>query len=326
MPGNVIVVVEHGAGKPAEVSFEMLGKGRALADALGVKCCAVVLGKGVKPIAEACGAADSVLQVEHDALADFNPEAHAKVLAEVLSEREPKLVLVSGTSKGMDVAPEIAAALGVPLVTNVGAVAVEGGEIVATSQVYGGKVSVEGVVEGGRGVLSVLSGAFQADAGRTDRAATLKDAEPGVDLGSLRITFRKRIEPEAADVDITKEDVLVSVGRGIQDQANVELVQELADAIGCPLSASRPIVDMGWLPKSRQVGKSGVTVKPKVYVAIGISGAPEHVQGMKDATTIVAINSDPKAPIFDFAHYGIAADLFDVVPALTEKIREARGA
>ena len=326
MPGNVIVVVEHAGGKAAESTFEMLGRGRALADALGVQCSAVVAGKDVKPVAEACGVADSVLCVEHEALAAFNPEAHARALAATLKEREPRVVLVSGTSKGMDLAPEIAAALGIPLVTNVGAIESDGGALVVTSQVYGGKVSIEAEVEGGRAVLSVLAGAFAAEKGRSEKPATLEAVTPGADLGSLRTSFRKLLEPEAADVDITKEEVLVSVGRGIQDQTNIELVQELADAIGCPLSASRPIVDLGWLPKSRQVGKSGVTVKPKVYIAIGISGAPEHIQGMKDAATIIAVNSDAKAPIFDVAHYGITADLFDVVPALTEKIKEAKGA
>jgi electron transfer flavoprotein alpha subunit len=132
------------------------------------------------------------------------------------------------------------------------------------------------------------------------------------------MVFRAMIRPEAGGVDITKEEILVSVGRGIESQENIELVEELAQAIGGTVSASRPIVDSGWLPKVRQVGKSGVTVKPKLYVAVGISGAPEHLQGMKDAELIVAINADPDAPIFGVADYGVCGDLFDVVPALTE--------
>jgi electron transfer flavoprotein alpha subunit len=324
MSGNVCVVIEHVGGQPAEVSFEMLGKGRELADALGVKCCAVVLGKGVAPIAQACGAADSALCVEHEALADFNPEAHAKALGAIFKAREPRLVLISNTSKGMDLAPDLALALGIPVVTNVAALSVEGGNVVATSQLYGGKIFVEAELDG-RAVVSVLAGAFPAERGRSDNPATVRQAEDALDLTALRTSFKRLIEAEGADVDITKEEVLVSVGRGIQDKDNLEIVQELADTIGCPLSASRPIVDMGWMPKSRQVGKSGVTVKPKIYIAVGISGAPEHIQGMKDAATIVAINSDPKAPIFDVAHYGVTADLFDVVPALTEKLKQLRG-
>jgi electron transfer flavoprotein alpha subunit len=325
MPASVCVVVEHLGGKPAEVSFELLGKGRELADALGIECCAVVLAKDARGVAERCGVADSALYVEHEGLASFTPEAHAKALAATLRPRGPRIVLVSNSSKGMDVAPNLALALGVPLVTNVCAVSVEGGKIVAISQLYGGKVFVEAEVEGDRAVLSILAGASSAEAGKSDKPAEIQLVEEVLDLSSVGTTFKRLIEPEAADVDITKEEILVSVGRGIQDKDSIEIVQELADAIGCPLSASRPIIDLGWMPKSRQVGKSGVTVKPKIYLAIGISGAPEHVQGMKDAATIVAINSDPKAPIFDVAHYGVTADLFDLVPVLTEKVKEAKG-
>lgn len=324
MPADVAVVIEHLNGTIAEVSFEMLGQGKQLAAALGGQLRAIVLGHDARAAAEACGAADAVLYVEHEALGGFDPEAHGKALAALFAASTPAVVLVSNSSKGMDLAPDLAVALGVPVVTNVGAVAIEGGTIVATSQLYGGKVHAEVEVAGGRAVLSLLAGAFPADAGRSERPAAVEGAAPPADLAS-RIAFQRLIEPEAADVDITKEDVLVSVGRGIQDRDNLEIVQELADAIGCPLSASRPLVDLGWMPKSRQVGKSGVTVKPKLYIAIGISGAPEHVQGMKDAATIVAINSDPRAPIFDVAHYGVVADLFDVVPALTEKVRELKG-
>jgi electron transfer flavoprotein alpha subunit len=325
MAGDVYVVAEHLNGKIAEVSLEMLGKGRELAAALGGKLQAIVLGKDAKAAAEACGAADAVLYVEHAALAGFNPDTHARALVAILKERSPAVLIVSNSSKGMDLAPDVAIALGMPVVTNVGAISVEGGTIVTTSQLYGGKISTEAEVTGGRAVLSVLAGAFPADKGKSDKAATVETlAAPG-GLDGARITFKRLIEPEAADVDITKEDVLVSVGRGLQDKDNLSIAQELADVIGCPLSASRPIVDMGWMPKSRQVGKSGVTVKPKIYIAIGISGAPEHIQGMKDAGTIVAINSDPKAPIFDVAHYGVTADLFDVVPALTEKLKELKG-
>lgn len=325
MAGDVYVVAEHLNGKLAEVSLEMLGEGRELAAALGGKLHAIVLGKDAKAVAEECGSADAVLYVDHETLAGFNPDTHARALAAILKERSPAVVIVSNSSKGMDLAPDVALALDMPVVTNVGAIAVEGSTIVTTSQLYGGKISAEAEVAGGRAVLSVLAGAFPADKGRSDKPPTVETlAAPG-DLDGARITFKRLIEPEAADVDITKEDVLVSVGRGIQDKDNLGIIQELADAIGCPLSASRPIVDMGWMPKSRQVGKSGVTVKPKIYIAIGISGAPEHIQGMKDAGTIVAINSDRKAPIFDVAHYGVTADLFDVVPALTEKLKEMKG-
>ena len=168
---------------------------------------------------------------------------------------------------------------------------------------------------GGRAVLTVIPGSVSGDAGRGQAGAVesvAAAASPG------RMTFRTMIRPEAGGVDITKEEILVSVGRGIENQENIELVEELATAIGGTISASRPIIDSGWLPKVRQVGKSGLTVKPKLYLAIGISGTPAHIQGMKDAELIVAVNTDANAPIFDVADYGICGDLFDVVPALTE--------
>lgn len=325
MAGDVYVAVEHLAGKVAEVSFEMLGKGKELAEGLGGKLCAVVLGKEVREIAEACGVADTVFYIENEVLAHFTPEAYAKALATLLKEKEPQITLVSNTSMGMDIAPDVALSLNVPIATNVSGIRIHDGKVLVTSQIYGGKVWAEAEVEGSRCLISVLTGAFPAEKGKTEKAAAVEQIPAGTDLSTTRIVFKRLIEPEAADVDITKEEVLVSVGRGIQDKENISLVQALADTIGCPLSASRPVVDMGWLPKSRQVGKSGVTVKPKIYIAVGISGAPEHIQGMKDAATIIAINSDPKAPIFDVAHYGVVGDLFDIVPALAEKLQGMKG-
>ena len=143
---------------------------------------------------------------------------------------------------------------------------------------------------------------------------------PPAGLDTIRMSVRQVFEPEAGDVDITSADLLVSVGRGIGSQDNLELVAELADALGSPLSASRPVTDSGWLPKTRQVGKSGLKVKPRAYLAFGISGAPEHLEGMRGADLIIACNTDPKAPIFDVAHYGTTEDLFDLVPALTERV------
>jgi electron transfer flavoprotein alpha subunit len=228
--------------------------------------------------------------------------------------------MVANTSMGMDLAAGLSGELGMPLVAYCKDLSVEDGQVVAVSQLYGGKILVESVLEGGRGIVSVLAGAFKAEAGKkvgTPQVET--SASPA--LGTPRIRFKSLLRPQTGDVDITKENILVSVGRGIQSQDNIPIVEELAKALGGALAASRPIVDNGWLPKTRQVGKSGMTVKPKLYIAVGISGAPEHLEGMRDAELIIAINPDIGAPIFDVAHYGIAADLFDIVPMLTEKIR-----
>jgi electron transfer flavoprotein alpha subunit len=187
---------------------------------------------------------------------------------------------------------------------------------VATSQVYGGKLSAEVEIDG-PAIVSVVAGSFTA---ATGGSPAIEDVS-APDLSGLRTEFLARIEPEAADVDITAEEILVSVGRGIGGEENIELAQELADALGATVSASRPVTDAGWLPKTRQVGKSGRTVKPKLYIACGISGAPEHLEGMSDAELIIAINTDEKAPIFDVADYGTTADLFDVLPAMTEQLQ-----
>jgi electron transfer flavoprotein alpha subunit len=184
----------------------------------------------------------------------------------------------------------------------------------------GGKLNAEVEIDG-PAVASVIAGAFEpAQPGMP----SLEEVSAPDALGSLKTSFGRRVEPEVSDVDITGEEILVSVGRGIGGEENIEVAQELADALGATVSASRPVTDAGWLPKTRQVGKSGRKVKPKLYLACGISGAPEHLEGMSDAELIIAVNSDEKAPIFDIAHYGTTEDLFDVLPAITEALEAVR--
>lgn len=318
MSSDVLVYIEHLNGKIADVSFELLGKGRELADALGGKLDAALIAAD-SALANQLGKADRVVCATDASFAQFSPMAYKNALAAMVKAHAPRIVLIGNTSMGMDLAAGVSAATEIPLIAYANNVAVQDGTVVATAMVYGGKLFAEAEPEGEQVIVSVLAGSFGADAGKGDGAPTLETfAALTDDVGAQ---FQRLIEPEAADVDITKQDILVSVGRGIQSADNLEVVQALADALGGALSASRPVVDNGWLPKARQVGKSGVTVKPKLYLAVGISGAPEHLEGMKDAGTIIAINSDPHAPIFEVATYGIAADLFDVVPALTEKIK-----
>jgi electron transfer flavoprotein alpha subunit len=325
MAHDVFVVVEHLQGKISEVTFELLGKGKELASATGGKLVALLMGGGVKALVGELGAADSVLVVDHPALGHYTPEAFKRTLVGVVKARAPKLVLVANTAMGMDQAAGLSAELGIPLVAYCKEMTLENGRLVAVSQVYGGKILAEADVEGEQSVLTVLAGAFPADKGKAAGSPSVEEMAPPASLDGLKIRFKRLIQPEAGDVDITKEPILVSVGRGIQNKDNIPIVQELADALGGALSASRPITDNNWLPKTRQVGKSGMSVKPKLYIAVGISGAPEHIEGMRDAELIVAINTDPAAPIFNVAHYGVTADLFDVVPLLTEKIKSLKG-
>lgn len=319
MANDILVLADHLKGQLSDATFELVGKAKELAAATGGQ--AVVALLGAPELASELGGADAVLTVDHPSLADYTPEAWEKALLHVVSERQPRLVLIANTTIGMDLGAGLSMAWPAPLVAYAVGLAAEDGTLVATAQVYGGKLLAEVAIEGDRGVCTVIAGSFPADAGRpAGGSPTVESVAPPAGLDSLGTSFLALVEPEAGDVDITTAEALVSVGRGIGSQDNLELVQELADAIGAPLSSSRPITDMGWLPKTRQVGKSGLKVKPKVYLTFGISGAPEHLEGMRDAELIVACNTDPQAPIFDVAHYGTTVDLFDLVPALTERL------
>jgi electron transfer flavoprotein alpha subunit len=319
--GDVFVIVEQRDGVIAPVSFEVLGAGAALAQSLGAQCVAVVAGgDDVASVASQLGAAAKVIVIADGRLASYSPEGYKAALGEVLAGRDARLVLLGNTTVGIDLGAGLSAALGVPLVAYATALTAEGSTVVATSKLYGGKADVETALEGAA-VVTVQAGAFPADAGRTSGPPEIEEVKAPAALDGVRTKFLELISPQGGDVDITRQDILVSVGRGIQSADNLEVVQELADALGGALSASRPVTDNGWLPKTRQVGKSGLSVKPKLYLCVGISGAPEHLEGMRDAELIVAINTDEKAPIFDVAHYGVTADLFEVVPALTEKIK-----
>lgn len=319
MGSDVLVLAEHLGGRLSDVTFELLGKAKELAGAWGGRADVALLGAG--GLASELGAADTVLVVEHPALADYTPEANERALLHLVREREPRLVLMANTTVGLDLGAALSAAWDAPLVAYVVGLAAEGDTVVATSQIYGGKLMAETAIEAERAVCTTVAGSFPAEAGRGAGTPAVEQVAAPPDLDDLRTSFVTLVEPEAGDVDITAADVLVSVGRGIGSRDNLEEVEELAEALGAALSASRPITDAGWLPKSRQVGKSGLKVKPKAYLSFGISGAPEHLEGMRDAELIVACNTDAHAPIFDVAHYGTTVDLFDLVPALTEKLK-----
>jgi electron transfer flavoprotein alpha subunit len=315
MSNYIFVIAEHMDGKIADISYEMVGKAKDLAAAFGGRVVALMLGSGIAHLA-ATFASDSTLYVDDPALTEFNPEAYGKVIAALIAEQAPRFTLVGSTSIGMDLAAWLSARTGQPGIAYVNRLTVEGGALLAGSQLYGGKVAAETTPMAESAIISVVAGAFPAAAGRGTTAA--EQIEAPIPLSDLRVRFIRLIRPEAGDIDITAYDRLVSVGRGIGGKENIELAQELADALGAALAGSRPITDAGWLPKTRQVGKSGLAVKPKLYLMLGISGAPEHLEGMKDAELIIAVNTDPKAPIFDVAHYGATCDLFEVAEAMLE--------
>jgi electron transfer flavoprotein alpha subunit len=320
MSNDILVLAEHHDGQITDATNELLGGAAKLAAESGGRTLAALFGSGDRALADGL-AADEVIYVDHPALAGFVPEAYVTALAALVSQRDPRLVMIANSTVGMDIAGALSARSGRPLIAYCTAVSFEGDKTVATAQVFGGKLNAEVEVVGAA-IVSVVAGSFAPAQGGSP---TVTEAPAPAELDGVATKFLARVQPESTDVDITAQDILVSVGRGIGGAENIELAQELADALGATVSASRPVTDAGWLPKTRQVGKSGRKVKPKLYLACGISGAPEHLEGMSDAELIIAINSDEKAPIFDVAHYGVTADLFDMLPALTEAVQEAKG-
>ncbi|MBI3950487.1 MAG: electron transfer flavoprotein subunit alpha/FixB family protein [Acidobacteria bacterium] len=324
MGKDIFVIAEHLKGKLADITFEMLGKGRELADLTDGRLFAILVGQSVRDLAEQMGVVDAVLYLEDDRLAEFTPEAYQRALAELMAARRPWLTLVGSTSMGLDLAAPLSATLGIPLVASCKDLQLENGKLIATSQLYGGKMLLHVEVETEQAIASILAGAFRAEGGIAEKIPPVEAVALTTPLENLRMHFERLIEPEAGEVDITQAPILVSVGRGIQNQDNLTLAQELAQALGGAVSASRPVVDQGWLPMTRQVGRSGMIVRPRLYLALGISGAPEHAEGMRDSELIIAVNTDPNAPIFSVADYGIVADALEFVPALTEEMKKRK--
>jgi electron transfer flavoprotein alpha subunit len=316
---DVLVLAEHRDGALSDVTFELLGKARELAGGFGGR--AVVLLLGAPQLVGELGGADLVRCAEHPVLDRYNPEAYERVVRAAIEELEPRLFLTSTTTVGLDLAGAISVASGTPLVSYVCRLEATGDHVVATAQIYGGKLLAEVELPGPRAICAVLAGSFPARAPAGEPAPAVEPLEVAHLLDGLRTAVTAVVVPEAGDVDITSADLLVSVGRGIGNQGNLEVVEELAEALGAPLAASRPLVDQGWLPKSRQVGKSGLKVSPRVYLMFGISGAPEHLEGIREAELVIACNTDAKAPIFEVADYGTTVDLFDLVPEILDRVK-----
>lgn len=324
MSGSVWVFAEQWRGQVSEVAFEALALGREVADGLGAPLEAVLLGHNLKELAGVLGKADAVLYADHPLLAEPLAGPCAEALVQMVKERAPAAILIPLTNVSMGIGTLVAADLRIPCINFCKDVRVVDGKIEAHCVMYGGKIEATVAAASTPAVLGLWPGARPPEKGRAERTPAV--VEVAVELAETSpVRLKRYIEPEAGDVDITQQEVLVAVGRGLQSKDNLGLAQELADALGGAVCASRPVIDQGWLPLTRQVGKSGMTVKPKIYVALGISGAPEHIEGMKDSAVIVAVNSDPQAPIFNVAHYGVVGDVLDLIPALTEEVRSRKG-
>lgn len=323
MTNPILVVAEHLRGDVSEITYEMLGAGRLLADNLKAPLAAVIMGESAGQLASRLGMADTVYAVEQAALNLPSPSAAAAALKSLTEKKPASIILVAGTNISLGIGAALAARTGLGFINFCKAIRASGESISFTSQLYGGKILADVSLPGNQGIVSIYPGTFPASSGKKDAAPPVERIE--LPVPPVPIAFQRFIEPEKGDVDITKQTALVAVGRGIQSQDNIALAEDLAQALGGAVCASRPVIDQGWLPLSRQVGKSGMSVKPRLYVALGISGAPEHWEGMQGSQMIIAVNTDAKAPIFDGAHYGVCADALEIAPLLTDAIKARQG-
>jgi electron transfer flavoprotein alpha subunit len=320
--GEIFVLVEHRQGKIRDVTYEMLGVGDKLVTRHGSSLTAVLLGKGVKNFAEDLATrAGKVLVVEDENLEHFNSILYQNVLTSLLSKYQPLLTLIGHTAFGMDLAPSLSVGTGSPLVTDCIDVSLEDGRFKATRSVYGGKVNATiSLKESQRYVATIRPGLFSPKVPGEKKGGII--IEPSPLKGTIDVKkFVEYIEAPITGEDITQAEIIVAVGQGIGGPEHIPMIQEVAKNLGGVVACSRPVVDRNWLPKERQVGISGKTVKPKVYLAIGISGAFQHVTAMQGSETIIAINKDPRAPIFGVADYGIVDDFQNVIPVLKEKTK-----
>ena len=319
---DIFVLAEHRQSELRDITFEMLMKGKALSEETGRSLTVVLLGHNVGEMADQLKArAHRVILVDDLKLENYTSETYERVLNALFQQEKPGLVLIGHTAIGMDLGPSLAAEINAPLATDCIDIMVEDSSVKAIRQVYGGKLNVQVHLKPGEPrMITVRPASFSVEDYSLGGEITSMASPLAEEIASKR--FLEYVEAAVGEVDITQSNILVSVGRGIKDQENIPMVQELADSLGAALSCSRPVVDKKWLPKEHQVGTSGKTVKPKVYIAIGISGAFQHVAGMKASGTIIAINKDAKAPIFNAAHYGIVGDLFKIVPVLKDKVKE----
>ena len=323
---SILAVLEQRAGSWNRMSFETVAAAQQLAKELNTTASAAVLGQGIASLSTELASVqlEKVYLVEHDLLKDYTPDAYTVALRQLVERAKPSMVLFPHTYQVRDFLPKLATSLNRVAVSDAVSHRVDNGQAVLVRQLFQGKVNVDVRFAGD----APHFGSFQAGAYRADRViagtAPVEKFAPQISAGQVRIKPLELFRESQRAVDLGAAEIIVSVGRGIKESENIPLVQTLADALGAELAASRPICDAGWLPMERQVGSSGQTVAPKMYMAIGISGAIQHLVGMKGSRIIVAINKDPNAPIFEVADYGIVGDLFQVVPELIEAIQKSK--
>jgi electron transfer flavoprotein alpha subunit len=322
---SVLVIMEQranesGAPEWNKMSFETLAAGQQIARELGVPCEAAVAGSLTADLANKQLA--KVWMVAHPLLDKYAVESYVDAFKQLIEQIKPAIVLLPHTYQVRDFAPRLATALGRVLVSDVVGHRIDAGQLICIRQLFQGKINADvRFASAAPNLASIQAGAFRADKIEAG-SAPVETFTPQLDAARIRTKPLELFRESTRGVDLNSAEIIVSVGRGIKEAENIPIVQQLADALHAEMAASRPICDNGWMPMERQVGSSGQTVAPKMYVAVGISGAIQHLVGMKGSKTVVAINKDPEAPIFEVADYGIVGDLFQVVPALVEEIKK----
>src|ERR1043166_1980272 len=329
MPDTILVVVEQREGKLNRVSWETLTAGQALSAQTGWPLEAAVVGKGVSAFAnEVAGKKlTKVYAIESDKLEPYTPDSFSAALKQFLSSKQPKLVLMPHTYQVRDFIPKLATAMGRTVISDCIGYKKEGDKLLFTRQMFQGKLAADvSFTADAPWFVTFQNGSFRGD--KVEAGASAAPVETvNVDIadGVVRNKPQEVFKEAKQAVDLTQAEIIIAVGRGIKEQKNIDIAKQLAEALGGELAASRPICDSGWLPMDRQIGSSGQTVAPKLYLALGLSGAIQHIVGMKGARAVVAINKDNEAPIFEIADVAVVGNLFDVVPALIEEVKKAKG-
>ena len=326
MPEAIYVLLDHGEGKIKNTSLEALSLGQNMTEELGFSLHAVILGKEVDALVEEISdkRLDSILVVRDDKLKDYDPDLHCEALKQILSQDQPQLLLMGHIYQNIDLAPKLSATLNRALVTDCVGYRLEDDNFIFVRQMFRNKINADvRITSDSPWIVTTQAGLCSLDTLQKGQAQTV---DRTVDLSGVQ-TRRNTLEAFEAvkgKVDLSKAEVIVAVGRGIKKEANIKILEELAEVLGAEIGASRPVVDNEWVGRDRQIGSSGQTVSPRLYLACGISGAIQHIVGMKNADCIVAINTDPNAPIFNIATYGVVGDLMEVIPILTRKLKEDR--
>lgn len=325
----ILVIVEQREGKLNRVSYETITAAQAIAGEMTWPVEAAVLGNSIGNIAaEIAGKKlQKVYAIQNDRLEPYTPDAYVAALKQFIGEKQPKLVLMPHTYQVRDFAPQLATALGRTLISDCIGYRKDGGQLLFTRQMFQGKFAADVAFTCDAPWFATFqAGAFRGDQAQDgSAAAAVETVSADVDASVIRNKPEAPFKEAKQAVDLTQAEIIVAVGRGIKEQKNIDLAKQLAEALGGEIAASRPICDAGWLPMDRQIGSSGQTVSPKLYFALGISGAIQHIVGMKGSRSIIAVNKDAEAPIFEIADFGVVGNLFDIVPPLVEELKKAKG-